>query len=275
MGDFAEARRRLISKIEACEDIHNQMLSTYLPQRGIPRENYCRLNVEVGVGEFGMNEWNRVSDISTNTRRYLAKTEVQKLVYDTAVKIARIERGKRRLDNHVKDRNSFVEERLDLPQPSHPMVAELPADEGLVHSPQAPKYSSVAPPQPAGYPYQSQVGDDDKILVTPTAEQHLSTQAPSLPPRTSNELPYRPANQPSPASQSPHPSPTYPPTSDYGRTEAPPLPPKTPISSNYGSTGQVPQVHPRRNGNMIPPYPEADGPPPLVNKLRKPEYSAR
>ena len=55
MGDFAEARRRLLSKIEGCEETHQFMLREYLSERGVPVENYFRLNVEVGVGEFGMN----------------------------------------------------------------------------------------------------------------------------------------------------------------------------------------------------------------------------
>lgn len=55
MGDFAEARRRLISKIEGCEETHNYMVKEHLPKRGVNVENYYRLNVEVGVGEFGMN----------------------------------------------------------------------------------------------------------------------------------------------------------------------------------------------------------------------------
>lgn len=56
MGNFAEARRRLIAKIEGCEETHQQMLKSCLQKRGVPLENYCRLNVEVGVGDFGMNE---------------------------------------------------------------------------------------------------------------------------------------------------------------------------------------------------------------------------
>jgi thymidine phosphorylase len=57
MGNFAEARRRLIAKIEGCEDTHQQMLSSLLQKRGVPVANYVRLNVEVGVGDFGMNEY--------------------------------------------------------------------------------------------------------------------------------------------------------------------------------------------------------------------------
>lgn len=55
MGDFAEARRRLINKIEGCEDTHQYMLAEHLAKRGVSSDNYYRLNVEVGVGEFGMN----------------------------------------------------------------------------------------------------------------------------------------------------------------------------------------------------------------------------
>jgi len=54
-GGFAEARRRLINKIEGCEDTHQYMVSDHLTKRGVNPMNYYRLNVEVGVGEFGMN----------------------------------------------------------------------------------------------------------------------------------------------------------------------------------------------------------------------------
>lgn len=68
VGDFAEAKRRLLAKIEGCEDTHQYMLREHLTKRQVLSDNYYRLNVEVGVGEFGMNEWHRLSDISTNTR---------------------------------------------------------------------------------------------------------------------------------------------------------------------------------------------------------------
>ena len=55
MGDFAEARRKLISKIEGCEDTHRYMVNKHLYDRNVSPENYFRFNVEVGVGEFGMN----------------------------------------------------------------------------------------------------------------------------------------------------------------------------------------------------------------------------
>jgi len=55
MGDFAEARRRLINKIEGCEETHRYMESEHMTKRGVNPTCYYRLNVEVGVGEFGMN----------------------------------------------------------------------------------------------------------------------------------------------------------------------------------------------------------------------------
>lgn len=259
MGEFAEARRRLISKIEACEDTHQQMLKEYIPKYNIPRENYCRLNVEVGVGEFGMNEWSRVRDISTNTRNYLVRPEVQKMVDVSAVKIAKIERSKRRIANRIPDRTSFVEERLDLPQPSHPMVAELPADEAPIRSPQSPRYTPTSHP----------VSDQEKYILLTSEQQYPAGQG--SPPRLSAELAYTPASQHSPSSQSPHNSPLHRPVSS---SEAPPLPPKTPIAYNDPSEVGRLQPYSRPQGNVRPPYPDVDGPPP-VNKLRKPEYTSR
>lgn len=55
MGDFAEARRKLINKIEGCEETHTFMMHKHLHDRNVNPENYYRFNVEVGVGEFGMN----------------------------------------------------------------------------------------------------------------------------------------------------------------------------------------------------------------------------
>ena len=97
-GDLAEARRRLISKLEACEDTHKFMVREHLAARGTSVENYYRLNVEVGVGEFGMNEWNRLADISTSTRRYLGRSAERNMVQNAAVKLAKIQRARQWLD---------------------------------------------------------------------------------------------------------------------------------------------------------------------------------
>ncbi|KAK4498063.1 hypothetical protein PRZ48_010719 [Zasmidium cellare] len=98
MGEFAEARRRLIAKLEGCEDSHKYMVREHLAARGVNPENYYRLNVEVGVGDFGMNEWNRLSEISTKTRTYLTKADVQAISLGAATKIAKIHITKARIE---------------------------------------------------------------------------------------------------------------------------------------------------------------------------------
>ncbi|KKA29771.1 hypothetical protein TD95_004911 [Thielaviopsis punctulata] len=93
LGDWADARRNLIAKIEECEKIHERMIREYLPSRGVNIENYFRFNVEVGVGEFAMNEWSRLAEIATNTRRYLARDSERKAYVKAATKIANITRA--------------------------------------------------------------------------------------------------------------------------------------------------------------------------------------
>ncbi|KAL7274214.1 hypothetical protein RUND412_002890 [Rhizina undulata] len=85
---FTEARRRLLSRIDDCENIHQDLLSgPRLTELGMPLENYFRLNVECGVGEFEMNEWSRLQEVSTNTRIYLQKSSVAKSVAEAAEKL--------------------------------------------------------------------------------------------------------------------------------------------------------------------------------------------
>ncbi len=97
VSDFAEARRRLLAKIEGCEYTHQFMLREHLARRGVLLSNYYRLNVEVGVGEFGMNEWDRLADISTATRQYLERDDVQWTVGDAGAKMAKIHFARARL----------------------------------------------------------------------------------------------------------------------------------------------------------------------------------
>ncbi|KFY01870.1 hypothetical protein V490_00741 [Pseudogymnoascus sp. VKM F-3557] len=89
LGDFAEARRKLIAKIEGCETTHLSM-PALLAARNVEIDAYTRLNVEIGVGDFGMNEWARLADISTSTRRYLARPDVQTMSLNAAGRLARI-----------------------------------------------------------------------------------------------------------------------------------------------------------------------------------------
>ena len=268
MGDFAEARRRLISKIEGCEDTHQYMRTEHLAKRGVNPDNYYRLNVEVGVGEFGMNEWNRLADISTSTRRYLAKPEVQRIILDAAAKMARIERAKRRhlayttageLDGYMKPLPP------DLPPLLDPLAVELPGGDVPSYRPRVqpgPQYPANAP-----HPYH-QVTSQDKFTVISSDEFPQPTE--TMQPRRSAELAYRgDEHRTSESSILPSPRRSH---EGYGRTSPPPLPPKTPI----------PERNPRRltnsprgNGMVKLPYPDTDGPPPMVNMARKPEYIGR
>lgn len=129
MGEFAEARKKLIAKIENCENIHEYMEREHLLKRGVNVENYYRLNVEVGVGEFGMNEWHRLSDISTGTRRYLSKPEEQRIIQGSSSKLAKIHRAKER---YVRLSNipdiSTVPPSATMDSWSSPLAVELPGD---------------------------------------------------------------------------------------------------------------------------------------------------
>ena len=126
---FAEARQRLISKIENCETIHEYMVYEHLSKRNVPIENYYRLNVEMGVGEFGMNEWHRLSDISTNTRRYLMKEQEQRMVEGVSTKLAKIARAWKRLERFLQTQqlapDAAMPKDMDLVSP---LAVELAGD---------------------------------------------------------------------------------------------------------------------------------------------------
>jgi hypothetical protein len=257
------------------------MVKTYLGERGVNPENYFRLNVEVGVGEFGMNEWNRLADIGTSTRRYLAKSEVQKQNVDAAVKLARIYRARARMmygnyggrgppNGMVTDGSLAM-----IPEPE-PFAVELPAD-----------VPPTSHPHPHQYPESTlnPASANDKFSVISSDEypQHVSS-APPPPPRRSGEL--------TPNSRS---SNEYPPrrsneSFDQGANRPPPpLPPKTPLPYPDDGDGSAEARRDREQrarsndrtslGRPVAPqdlpYPENDGPPPVVNKAKKPAYIRR
>ncbi|KAJ5590179.1 hypothetical protein N7450_004151 [Penicillium hetheringtonii] len=293
LGTFAEARRRLISKIEGCEDIHQEMLRDTLAKRNVNKDVYCRLNVEVGVGEFGMNEWHRLADISTNTRRYLSRPEVKKQILDSSVRFAKIERMNRRLAAHAaagvdRDDMSFDLEREEItvsshgptysvPPPSNQFAVELPA-EPLESFPRPPTRGS--PPIPTNVLVTAPSNDDslpshpapsESIPISPT--RHSSGEIPS----------YRPSHEHSrPSSQqqiSPrHSAEQFSPLNGM----PPPVPPKTPIpyppTDDNGSVSMpaplFTQPSPPSGGKVRPPYPD-DEAPPVVNRQRKPSYHVR
>ena len=277
MGDFAEAKRKLIEKIEGCEMTHLDMLDIHLAKRNVDPNNYYRLNVEVGVGEFGMNEWNRLTDISNSTETYLNNPEVDRMIGDAARKMGRIERAKRAEPSHQApsyERNSFDKPEIGkIPPVPEDHAIELPSED--VPSMYPRPLSKPGPQYPAqntSYPYQYQTNDHDKFSIEPDdPPQYFRTHARASGEhyRNSSELPEaeRPAtiHGAVPFPREPH---------GHGRPEAPPRPPKTPIQS-YDDMQRRHTSPPRTNGHVSLPYPDTDDPPPIVNMARKPEYSGR
>ncbi|RVX69076.1 hypothetical protein B0A52_06789 [Exophiala mesophila] len=275
LGMFAEARRRLIQKIEDCEKEHQKMLKTELTKRGVPIENYFRLNVDTGLAnQVGTNEWAALSVVTTNTRKYLQKPEVQDLLRDSATRMAKIEIMKRRqgrqgMSNiHSRDSSwgyrdeSVLVDGSPIP-PVHPGVVELPVEESMHLSPVA----QVPPPQrsPGNPPYpidQTSAGQDKYSVVSGDSNSS----------RVSGDLPYRRRDEDRLLYQYQPPQ-----NSPYNPSEPPPRPPKTPINEPVYPLGR-PQ-NGRLNGSQSyrPPYPDYDDlpPPPLVSKLRKPEFIPR
>lgn len=283
------------------------MLKEHLSKRNVRRENYYRLNVEVGVGEFGMNEWTRLADISTSTRRYLARPEVQGMNLDAASKLAKIMRAHLRQEAHAAgltedEDNGFgstgspTRTQASNHQPSqswssNPLAVELPAEDVQVRPP-PPQHGP--PPPPSRPSIQLSPASQEKFTIiapdvprpassgnTSTVPSRRSGSDVVLPFRNSNEQQHRNDNQPSPRRSSDVP---------YNRRTPPPLPPKTPIpypddergNGTAAGGGDIPMPEPlhlrKSNGHSDAshlPYPDTDGPPPAVNKLRKPKYNIR
>ncbi|WEW57907.1 patatin-like phospholipase [Emydomyces testavorans] len=292
LGQFAEARRTLISKIEGCETTHQYMLKEHLAKRNVPRENYCRLNVEVGVGEYGMNEWTRLTEISTNTRLYLAKNEVQQMTHDAAVKMAKIHRTHCRIQAHeasiaaaeASDAHLMMRP-LPPPPPGQGPIPPIPT----TSPPHSPKHSTTTP-----YPSSQQPIYELPAIELPADPVPVTRLQPQQkPPPSRHSHPRQSLDQTSSHAGSPRVS-----SDTFTLEQAPPLPPKTPIpqsanlanhvNSNNASGGTAENViismpSPTQgasrpigtNANKWrPPYPD-DGPPPPVNKFRKPKIHAR
>lgn len=276
IGDFAEAKRKLMLKIEGCEKTHQDMLSTHLRKRGLSEERYFRLNVEVGVGEFGMNEWSRLTDIRNNTELYLNKPDVKNIIENAATKMARIEEERRGHVPVTPSSNNYYEnfDSTYIPPPD-PNVVELPG-EGIpslyprpLSSP-GPRFS--ASPQ---YSYQQPFDSQDKFAVLstdeapPYAEQTPITISQQLPSAHGND-PYK-THFPNTPNSSGGPSPRR-----SHDAQAPPLPPKTPISFPENHDTRRHTVPHRTNAQVMLPYPDDDDePPPPINMARKPDYIHR
>ncbi|KAL7623193.1 hypothetical protein AAE478_006874 [Parahypoxylon ruwenzoriense] len=313
IGEFAEARRKLIAKVEGCEAIHERMKKELLLKRGVNIENYYRFNVEIGVGEFAMNEWNRLGEISTNTRRYLGRDAEQRMVQASSTKLAKIHRAKQRFErlSNVPDITSYP----IMGSIEAPLAVELPGD--------FPSSFPVRNTPPSRQSYES--GIDHLSLpasgTNPANTPSSRSSGDRIRPSTSHSSPpqtaARPQKPPSPASLSPavrppppHDDPdrlvvTAPTPAQYriatgsdkiaimGADEYPRRSQKDLITQPTMQPYQVHRIEPpplppktplpekqssggrRLPGGSLPPYPIDDGPPPAVNMARKPEYRAR
>ncbi|KAJ6265071.1 hypothetical protein Dda_1226 [Drechslerella dactyloides] len=94
LDQFTQARRRLMRKIDYCETTHLHVLNEELSKYGISKNRYFRFNVDTGVGEVAMNEWSRLSEVSTGTRVYLSGKEVSVGMKECARRMAKLTRDK-------------------------------------------------------------------------------------------------------------------------------------------------------------------------------------
>lgn len=201
-----------------------------------------------------VNRWDRLSDINIGTHQYLNRNATQRMIHEAAARIGKIELMRRRLNGQGKyaSRTSLQGSNLPTPPP-HPDAVELPGEEipSLYHTPRT---STIDPP----YPFHNAISSQENFMVLPSDDHQ---------PRVSAEMPYRYSGDykyESPNNVSPRRS-----GEDYGRPEAPPIPPKTPI---YEGGLRPPQSSRMSTGNPKLPYPDFDTPP-VVNRLRKPQYN--
>ena len=273
IGNFADARRRLISKIEGCETTHEYMMHEHLSARQVNPENYYRLNVEVGVGEFGMNEWDRLSDISTGTRMYLGKSDVQSINLGASAKLARVHFAKKRLERTARSQsqggrlswqNGQEQIATSNPQqmslPSNPMAVELPGSEPYFSPQSVPRRSYDHRPSMADMKYTvvtsdefpqvvngSPRPDDGNTATTPTqlsySQSHNSHQSNGY--AQNNGFHGRSVSAATSTYSHHLNSPTYPPPRHSGDSYSPPplaplsAPPPPPVASGY-PTGPPP-----------------------------------
>jgi len=301
MGDFAEARRRLISKLEGCEDTHQYMLHELLASRQVNHDNYYRLNVEIGVGEFGMNEWARLSEISTNTRTYLGKRDVEQMNQSAAAKMAKIHFAKIRHDRAESRKANGQPDPRDswnnpwdrplptAPPPSNAMAVELPGDDGYYqtqgfrpsgqyeHRPSIADQKYIVDSGSQGsYEHRPSVADQKYTVVAD--DGYAQQQQPTSNPHTPTQRPVQPSTHQSPVSPAfPQHSTNNGPSPRHS-TDGPPLPPKTPLpypdqqqSPSYQNHGGGPRTFMNMGdlGRRLP-YPDVEGPPPAVNTANKP-----
>ncbi|KAL8735284.1 MAG: hypothetical protein Q9181_002859 [Wetmoreana brouardii] len=281
-GDFAEAKRRLMAKIDKCEDIHTEMVgdedyeqgrnekerlnekASYLRINGVPRDNYIRLNVDEGVGELNMNEYDKLDKITGATERYLHKAEVRGLIDRGAEKMWEIQTLRQ-------GRNPYMEAAFEDSAPAYvppapiPNAVELPGEDPPSLYPRP--LSRPGPQYPAQYshPFEQITSPQDKFTIISSDQPPPSVD---ITPRLSEDSSFRPSSE------------LY--GSDRPRAEEPrrsfdsvppPVPPKTPMQ--YHDDPRRHTVPHRTNNPASLPYPDTDGPPPVVNMARKPQFVHR
>ncbi len=135
-----------------------------------------------------MNEWNRLAEISTSTRRYLTSSEVQQMNVQIATRLGRIHRAVKRQrgaflsagdyndGDSIDSRSQYSHSQYsDYVEPSNALAVELPAT----------NLSPTPPPRnKAGYPVlrPSTASTNDKYTVISSDEypQPADSSAPSI-----------------------------------------------------------------------------------------------
>ncbi|XWW93299.1 hypothetical protein V2A60_001231 [Cordyceps javanica] len=200
LGEFAEARRRLISKIEGCEKIHEFMLREHLARRNVNPENYFRMNVEIGVGEFGMNEWHRLGDISTGTRRYMARDEEQRMILGISSRLAKVHRARQRLERQANTIPEVIKQQpsTNFDNDDAPFAVELPGDMPSAFPP-SPRSALSRTSFDSGRPDSLTIGNNPTgwSTVSPRSSYDYSRPGGAAPPYPSGPGPASPPPPPS------------------------------------------------------------------------------
>lgn len=259
-----------------------------------------------------MNEWSRLTEISTNTRIYLARNEVQKMTHEAAVRMAKIHRTHRRIEAHqaaMAAANSHEVNLMTRPLPPPPPGKRPVTPIADNSPPQSPALSPTAPSKPGyiSHPPPSHVYELPAIELPadpmPNFDARNSSDQYRFSSRYSNPNASRPNSRHSLEQQSSRPI-SY--TGSPRRSseaviheQAPPLPPKTPFSQggrpvhnvgapmdNAGQNVIISMPSPTQGASRPIattdsgpnkwrlPYPD-DGPPPPVNRSRKPTSHTR
>ncbi|KAL9026016.1 MAG: hypothetical protein Q9196_005259 [Gyalolechia fulgens] len=273
-GDLAEARRRLIKKIDGCQLTHLEMIddprekrSGYLALRGVNPDHYLRLNVEKGVGEFGMNNYKEIKLMAGSTTEYLQLPAIRDALANAAERMWEIQCQREGRLPYAPPQTVIYEDSAPAYHPAvpSPNAVELPGEGPPSLYPRP--LSKPGPQYPAVYPHplDQTINPDEKFSIISSDE---APQAVDIPPRISEDGSFRPSSE------------------FYGSDRAcddiprrsfdsvpPPLPPKTPVQY-YDDPRRHTMPH-RINHRPPLPYPDTDGPPPAVNMARKPQFIQR